>query len=118
MIVIRVNQGMLRDISGYTVDDVKGIFASCEFDLDQKAKEQGWTRTKVSPWLRVFEAEVRPRCPWGHEQYVANKKGVLAGRRTNWDSSGQCLVEYAATCGLIALVTLGAVLAFGLAIGG
>ena len=114
MTIIRVNQGMLHDLSGRTVGEVKGIFAACEVDLDKKAKAKGYARTKLSPWLRVFEAEAVPRCPWGNEQYVADEKGVLGSRRTNWDSSGQCLVEYAATCGLIALVTLGAVLAFGL----
>lgn len=118
MTIIHVNQGYLKDITGYTVGEVKGIFAASELRLDQNAKAEGWKRTQLSPWLRVFEAEVRPACPWGNEQYVADEKGVLGDRQVNWDSSGQCIVEYAVTTAFIALTTIGAVIAFGLAVGG
>ena len=118
MTIVQVNQGMLQDISGYTVGEAKGIFAAVEIDLDKKAEARGSKRTKGSPWLRVFEASSEPRCPWGHDQYVADDEGILGARATNWDSSGQGLIEYAVLAGFVSLVCVGCVIAFGLAVGG
>jgi hypothetical protein len=104
---------MLEDISGMTVGEAKGVYASIELRLDRKAVDEGRKRTPGRPWLRVFQTETKTRCPWGNEQYVANEKGVLGPRETNWDSSGQALIEYVTLVAFISLMCLCGVIAVG-----
>jgi len=112
--IVQVSQGMTNDLAGMTLDAVKVMYAAIEEDLTAKAKASGWNRTPGGNWLTIV-SELRnvPRCPWGHEQYVVDPEGVLGSRETNWDSSGQCLIEYAALISFILLSCLGGIIALG-----
>jgi hypothetical protein len=118
MTIIRVSQSHYTvDLEGMTLEEIRALEAEVEADSEARAKAQGWKRTPC-PWLFVVErpADEVGKPPWGHAQWHLDDEGKAVFDGANWDSSGQCVLEYALTAGLIALVTLAGVLSFSAAV--
>lgn len=89
--LFRVRQGTLYDESG------KALWQIMVMLLEHSAKYlrefPNGAKYWQPPWQilnNLDEAGMRQHgdCPWGHEQYVVDKDGILTNRVTNWDSSG------------------------------
>ena len=121
MTIIQVDQAHAGFyFEGLTLEEIRDVIEREEKRAEEQAAREGWKRTPgCSTGFHIFETNERPRVPWAHAQWSIEEEGGKASfDGSDWDSSGQNLVEYAVLSAFISLFMLPAVRILGDLLGG